>query len=59
MPVFEASDADSYWRNSAHEFTHWTGNKSRFDRDFPAVIVRERRLRTEELVAELGAAFLC
>jgi antirestriction protein ArdC len=35
MPPFESfQDADSYYATLAHECTHWTGNKSRLDRDF-------------------------
>jgi len=41
-----------------HELVHWVGAKHRLDRGFDAVITREGRAE-EELIAEIGAAFLC
>ena len=41
-----------------HEGIHATGHKSRLDRDFTQRFSTEARAR-EELVAELGSAFLC
>ncbi len=41
-----------------HELTHWTGHKSRLDRDLKNRF-GSRDYAAEELVAELGAAFLC
>jgi antirestriction protein ArdC len=41
-----------------HEGIHATGHKKRLDRDFTQKFSTEARAR-EELVAELGAAFLC
>lgn len=38
--------------------THWTGHKSRLARDFSGRFGNEAYAR-EELVAELGSAFLC
>ncbi len=40
-----------------HELTHWTGHKSRLNRDFAARFGDES-YAFEELVAELGSAFL-
>lgn len=57
MPPFD--DADSYYATLAHECTHWTGNKSRLDRDFGGHRFGSEGYAVEELVAELGAAFLC
>jgi len=35
MPAFESfQDADSYYATLAHECTHWTGSKTRLNRDF-------------------------
>jgi antirestriction protein ArdC len=34
MPPFESFQADSYYGTLAHEATHWTGSKTRLDRDF-------------------------
>src|SRR5262249_16506325 len=41
-----------------HELGHWTGHKSRLDRDLRHRF-GERAYAAEELVAELCAAFLC
>lgn len=41
-----------------HELVHWCGARHRLDRGFDNVITREWRAN-EELVAEIGAAFLC
>ncbi|HEX4486579.1 MAG TPA: zincin-like metallopeptidase domain-containing protein [Terriglobales bacterium] len=60
MPVFENfQDADSYYATLAHELTHWTGSKTRLDRDFGGHRFGSEGYAVEELVAELGAAFLC
>jgi antirestriction protein ArdC len=60
MPAFESfRDADSYYATLAHEFTHWTGSKIRLDRDFGGHRFGSEGYAIEELVAELGAAFLC
>jgi antirestriction protein ArdC len=40
-----------------HELTHWTGHKSRLDRDFSGRF-GEEAYAFEELVAELGSAFM-
>jgi len=59
MPPFEAfRDAVSYYATLSHEATHWTGVKSRLDRDLSGRFGSES-YAAEELVAELGAAFLC
>ena len=59
VPAFEAfKSADHFYNVIFHELTHWTGHKSRLDRN-----LRHRfgqcEYAAEELVAELGAAFLC
>ena len=60
MPEFESfPDADSYYATLAHESTHWTGSKTRLDRDFGGHRFGSEGYAVEELVAELGAAFLC
>lgn len=59
MPSFEAfKGADHFYNVAFHELTHWTGHKSRLDRDLRHRF-GERAYAAEELVAELGAAFLC
>jgi antirestriction protein ArdC len=59
MPAFEAfKGADHFYNVVFHELTHWTGHKSRLDRDLKNRF-GSRDYAAEELVAELGAAFLC
>jgi antirestriction protein ArdC len=43
----------------AHETTHWTAHESRLARDFGTKRFGSEGYPIEELVAELGAAFLC
>ena len=58
MPPLEAfRDAASYYGVLAHELTHWTGHPSRLDRQFGKRFA-DRAYAFEELVAELGSAFL-
>jgi antirestriction protein ArdC len=60
MPPFVSfQDADSYYATLAHECTHWTGSPSRLNRDFGGHRFGSEGYAIEELVAELGAAFLC
>jgi len=58
MPAFEAfKGADHFYNVAFHELTHWTGHRSRLDRDLKKRF-DVRAYAAEELVAELGAAFL-
>ncbi|MFD0980327.1 ArdC family protein [Tropicimonas aquimaris] len=60
MPVFESfRSPESYYATLAHELTHWTRHASRLDRDFGRKKWGDEGYAREELVAELGAAFLC
>ncbi|MBI1308956.1 MAG: DUF1738 domain-containing protein [Proteobacteria bacterium] len=60
MPPFEAfRDAESYYAVLAHECTHWTRHASRLDRSFGRKRWGDEGYAMEELVAELGSAFLC
>ncbi len=60
MPPFEAfRDVQAYYATLAHEATHWTRHKARLDRDFGGKRFGDSGYAREELVAELGAAFLC
>ena len=60
MPPFEAfRDAESHAATLAHELTHWTRHPSRLDRDFGRKRQGDEGYAREELVAEMGAAFLC
>lgn len=59
MPHFETfRDAESYYATLAHEMTHWTRHPSRLDRDFGRKRWGDEGYAAEELVAELGSAFL-
>ena len=57
FPVFV--DAESYYATLGHEMTHWTRHPSRLDRDLGRKKWGDEGYAKEELVAELGAAFLC
>ena len=60
MPPFEAFiDPESYYATQAHELTHWTKHPKRLDREFGRKRFGDEGYAMEELVAELGAAFLC
>jgi antirestriction protein ArdC len=60
MPPFESfPDAGSYYATRGHETVHWTRHPSRLDRDFTQKRWGDEGYAMEELVAELGAAFLC
>ncbi|WP_374346578.1 ArdC family protein [Phenylobacterium sp.] len=60
VPPFEAfEDPEAYYATLAHECTHWTKHPTRLDRDFGRKRWGDEGYAREELVAELGAAFLC
>jgi len=60
MPRFECfRDAESYYGTLLHELTHWTKHTARLDREFGRKRWGDAGYAAEELVAELGAAFLC
>ena len=60
MPVFESFiDPQAYYATLAHECTHWTRHPTRLDREFGRQRWGDEGYAREELVAELGAAFLC
>jgi antirestriction protein ArdC len=60
LPPFESfRDAESYYATLAHECTHWTRHPSRLGRSFEQKRFGDDGYAMEELVAELGAAFLC
>jgi len=50
--------AEGYYSTALHELTHWTGHEKRLDRRFGKKF-GDHNYAVEELVAELGAAFLC
>ena len=60
LPPFESFlDPEAYYATLAHECTHWTRHPTRLDRDFGRKRWGDEGYAREELVAELGAAFLC
>lgn len=60
VPPFECfEDPEGYYATLAHECTHWTRHPTRLDRDFGRKRWGDDGYAREELVAELGAAFLC
>ncbi len=59
MPPFETfHDAESYYATLAHEMTHWTRHEKRLNREFGRKRWGDEGYAAEELVAELGSAFL-
>lgn len=59
MPGLEAfKDTQNYQSTLAHELTHWTGHEKRCAREFGNRF-GDRAYAFEELVAEIGSAFLC
>lgn len=59
LPPFAAfHDAHGYYAMRGHETVHWTRHKSRLDRSFGREKWGDEGYAREELVAELGAAFL-
>jgi len=60
MPPFQSfRNTESYYATLAHEMTHWTRHPSRLSRDFGRKCFGDAGYAMEELVAEIGAAFLC
>jgi antirestriction protein ArdC len=57
LPTFR--DGESFYAVLAHEMTHWTRHESRLDRDLGRKRFADAGYAMEELVAEIGAAFLC
>lgn len=59
LPHKSAFDNESsYYATAFHELTHWTGSESRLDRNLKGRF-GDPKYAFEELVAEMGAAFLC
>jgi antirestriction protein ArdC len=59
MPMAECfGGINDYYATLAHELTHWTGHESRLDRSLKTISGTKDYAR-EELVAELGSAFVC
>jgi antirestriction protein ArdC len=59
VPPFETfRDPESYYATLAHETTHWTRHEKRLNREFGRKRWGDEGYAAEELVAELGSAFL-
>jgi len=59
LPPAEAfADIEAYYSTLAHEIVHWTKHPDRLNRDFGRKQFGDDGYAREELVAELGAAFL-
>lgn len=54
-----ATATENYYATLLHELTHWTGASHRLDRDKAQSRSERTKYAFEELIAELGAAFLC
>lgn len=60
MPDFASfRSAEAYYGTLGHELIHWTGHGSRLDRQRNKDRFGSEAYAMEELVAEIGAAFLC
>ena len=60
MPAFATfRDREAFYGTLAHECTHWTMHEKRLARDLGGKRFGDEGYAMEELVAELGAAFLC
>lgn len=60
MPLLDSfRDMESYYATLAHEVTHWTRHPIRLEREFGRKKWGDEGYAKEELVAEMGAAFLC
>ena len=59
IPAREAfKDAGAYYATQLHELVHWTGHPTRLDRQLGRRF-GEAAYAAEELIAEMGGAFLC
>ena len=60
MPPFDSfMDAESFYATLGHETVHWTKHPDRLARDLGRKVWGDEGYAAEELVAELGSAFLC
>jgi antirestriction protein ArdC len=50
---------ETYYATHAHESIHWTKHENRLNRSFDSKRFGDAGYAVEELVAEMGAAFLC
>lgn len=60
MPDIQAfENKERYYASTSHELTHWTRHPLRLDRSFDQKRFGDAGYAMEELVAEIGSAFLC
>jgi antirestriction protein ArdC len=60
MPPIESFfDAEAFYGTLAHETVHWTKHPSRLERDFGRKKFGDAGYALEEIVAEMGSAFIC
>lgn len=60
LPAFkDFSEPQAYYATMGHETIHWTRHESRLNRDMGRKKWGDAGYAMEELVAEIGAAFLC
>ena len=57
-PLAECRSTADYYATLAHEYVHWTGGKDQLGRLNKSPLVNRKAYAFEELVAELGAAFV-
>jgi len=57
-PLASFTDREAFYATELHELAHWTGHPSRLARDMSGGFGSPDYAR-EELVAEMGSAFLC
>ena len=60
MPPLDLfQEAEAYYATLAHECIHWVGHNTRLPRNFKPSRFGTANYAREELVAEIGASFLC
>ena len=60
LPPYDSfQNREIYYATRAHESIHWTKHEKRLHRSFESKRFGDNGYAVEELVAELGAAFLC
>ena len=58
-PKATFDDGEAYYSTLLHELTHWTGHPTRLNRPGTANAGSPKLEAVEELIAEIGSAFLC
>jgi antirestriction protein ArdC len=58
-PRADFEELETFYSTAFHELIHWSGDKSRLDREKASFKNNPKTYAFEELIAELGAAYLC